>query len=88
MQQLNKISIFEAAEFVRGTRIRQYVTFAARQTHRLTRLPYLVAEVIPSLKCNGRTKYQFWRLLHSCAASAHLGMLQHGNLTFFVIVLC
>ena len=30
-----------------------------------------VAEVIPSLKCNSRTKYQFWRLLHSCAI-AHI----------------
>ena len=48
MQQLNKVSTLETVAFVRGTRIRQYVTFAARQTHRLTRQPYLVAEVIPS----------------------------------------
>ena len=72
MQQLNKVSTLETVAFVRGTRIRQYVTFAARQTHRLTRHPYLVAEVIPSLKCNSRTKYQFWRLLHSCAERAHV----------------
>ena len=52
MQQLNKVSTLETVAFVRGTRIRQYVTFAARQTHRLTRQPYLVAEVIPSLKLN------------------------------------
>ena len=26
----------------------------------------------PSLKFNSRTKYQFWRLLHSCAERAHI----------------
>ena len=25
--------------------------------------------VSPSLKCNSRTKYQFWKLLHSCAVA-------------------
>ena len=71
MQQSNKISILETVAFVRGTRIRQYVTFAARQTHRLTRLLYLAAEVIPSLKFDSRTKYQFLRLPNSCAV-AHM----------------
>ena len=68
MQQLNKISILEAGALRRFvTLVRngiQYVTFAVRQTHRLTRQPHLVAEVIPSLKCLSRTKYQFWRLVH------------------------
>ena len=68
MQKLNKISILEAVALRRFvTLVRngiQYVTFAARQTHRLTRQPHLVAEVIPSLKCPSRTKYQFWKLLH------------------------
>ena len=47
IRQPNKISIFEAAEFVHGSahvnkrRLRT-------QTRRLTRQPYLVAEVIPS----------------------------------------
>ena len=56
MQQLNKISILETGALRRFvTLVRngiQYVTFAARQTHRLTRLLYLAAEVIPSYKCN------------------------------------
>ena len=48
IRQPNKISIFEAAEFVHGSahvnkrRLRT-------QTRRLTRQPYLVAEVIPFL---------------------------------------
>ena len=56
MPQSNKISILEAGALRRFvTLVRngiQYVTFAARQTHRLTRQPHLVAEVIPSYKCN------------------------------------
>ena len=56
MQQLNKISILEAGALRRFvTLVRngiQYVMFAARQTHRLTKQPHLVAEVIPSYKCN------------------------------------
>ena len=55
MPQSNKVSTLEAGalrRFVPLVRIGiQYVTFAARQTHRLTRLLYLAAEVIPSLKC-------------------------------------
>ena len=49
MQQLRECQFSKTVAFVRGTRIRQYMTFAARQTHRLTRQPYLVVEVIPSL---------------------------------------
>ena len=49
MQQLKKRQFLKSAALMRGTRIRQFVTFAARQTHRLTRQPYLVAEVIPFL---------------------------------------
>ena len=68
MQKLNKISILEAGALRRFvTLVRngiQYVTFAARQTHRLTRLLYLAAEVIPSLKFSSRTKYQLWRMLN------------------------
>ena len=30
------------------------------------------AENKRSLKCNSRTKYQFWRLLHSCAERVHI----------------
>ena len=50
MQQLKKHQFLKSAALMRGTRIRQFVTFAARQTHRLTRQPYLVAEVIPLMK--------------------------------------
>ena len=50
MQQLREYQFSKTVAFVRGTRIRQYVMFAARQTHRLTRLLYLAAEVIPSDK--------------------------------------
>ena len=68
MPQSNKISILEAGALRRFvTLVRngtQYVTFAARQTHRLTRLLYLAAEVIPSLKFSSRTKYQLWRMLN------------------------
>ena len=53
MPQSNKVSTLEAGalrRFVTLVRIGiQYVTFAARQTHRLTRLLYLAAEVIPSI---------------------------------------
>ena len=56
MPQSNKVSTLEAGALRRFvTLVRtgiQYVTFAARQTHRLTRQPHLVAEVIPSYKCN------------------------------------
>ena len=75
MPQSNKVSTLEAGalrRFVTLVRIGiQYVTFAARQTHRLTRLLYLAAEVIPSLKFDSRTKYQFLRLPNSCAV-AHM----------------
>lgn len=53
MPQSNKVSTLEAGalrRFVTLVRIGiQYVTFAARQTHRLTKQPHLVAEVIPSI---------------------------------------
>ena len=68
MPQSNKVSTLEAGalrRFVTLVRIGiQYVTFAARQTHRLTRLLYLAAEVIPSLKFSRRTKCQLWRMLN------------------------
>ena len=68
MPQSNKVSTLEAGALRRFvTLVRngiQYVTFAARQTHRLTRLLYLAAEVIPSLKFSSRTKCQLWRMLN------------------------
>ena len=32
----------------------------------------IVSIFLPSLKCNSRTKFQLWRLLHSCAERAHI----------------
>jgi len=68
MPQSNKVSTLEAGALRRFvTLVRngiQYVMFAARQTHRLTRQPHLVAEVIPSLKFSSRTKCQLWRMLN------------------------
>lgn len=37
-----------------------------------TTVTRLINGLIPSLKCNSRTKYQFWRLLHSCAERVHI----------------
>ena len=51
IEELNKVSTLEVVQLVRDS-VHTICDVCVKQTRRLTRQPYLVAEVIPSLKLN------------------------------------